>query len=138
MIFCNCLNIKHLLALKNVIVAFEIVKVYTDYSHEVSPAINAEVFEFEKLKKILDDTIGFLILDDAYIAQVSVSLVGCTHTWWPCHYVEWYENFYDAVDLDAEFACKGAQCNMNHHLHFIMSKLYLFIIKPVKIVFMNN
>jgi hypothetical protein len=80
MIFCNCLNIKHLLALKNVIVAFEIVKVYTDYSHEVSPAINAEVFEFEKLKKILDDTIGFLILDDACVAQVSVLLAGRTHT----------------------------------------------------------
>ena len=107
MFFCNCLNIKHLLALKNVIVAFEIVKVYTDYSHEVSPAINAEVFEFEKLKKILDDTIGFLILDDACVAQVSVLLAGRTHTWWPCHHVEWYENFYDAVDLDAEFACRN-------------------------------
>jgi hypothetical protein len=79
--FCNCLNIKHLLAPKDVIVAFEIVKVYTDCPHEVSPAIHAEVFEFEKLEKILDDTIGFLILDDACIAQVSVSLVGCTHTW---------------------------------------------------------
>jgi hypothetical protein len=72
MIFCNCLNIKHLLAPKDVIVAFEIVKVYTDCPYEVSPAIHAEVFEFEKLEKILDD---------ACIAQVSVSLVGCTHTW---------------------------------------------------------